>query len=73
MADPAFFGYPFFLGVAPFWCFVSCPILAIISGVLALSRPQRSYGKTLAKVSILIGCLLTLTALILLYYATQFS
>jgi len=71
MIKPALFGYPFFLGTFPFWCFVICPVFAITSGVLALSRPQRPYGKTLAEVSILASSLLLLTALILLYYATQ--
>ncbi len=73
MINPALFGYPFFLGTFPFWCFVLCPVLAIVFGLLTLSRPQRAYGKTLAKASILVSGLLLLTALILLYYATQFS
>lgn len=73
MVDPALFNYPFFLGMLPFLGFILCPLFAIVVGVIALVRPQPSYGKVLAKVSILIGSLLMLTALILLYYATQFS
>lgn len=73
MVDPVLFNYPFFLGMLPFLGFILCPLFAIVVGIMALVRSQSSYGKVLAKVSILIGSLLMLTALILLYYATQFS
>ncbi len=73
MVEPELFNNPFFLGMLPFLGFIFCPLLAIVAGIIALVRPQPSYGKVLAQVSILVGSLLMLTALILLYYATQFS